>query len=127
MSLRDLDRALNVLEATLQGRSLADCAKQFGLSRGRCAVLAADAARLIHSMPHLPSNDWRRAAERMKHRDYWLSRIAKARRLNLAAVFSARRQVAADVGRVHGLTARQVLRLVKQYESGLSRAMQGRR
>ena len=83
-ALHDPLRAIGILEATLNGETLASCAQRLGLKRARCDQLTRLAAVLLLQPKfvlddEIPPHDWSRARKRFANRDFWLRLIRRAR------------------------------------------------
>jgi hypothetical protein len=82
--LRNPLRALDVLEATLNGRTLTQCAERFGISAARCDQLTRLSVTLLLDSAYtknepVPPHNWNMSRKRMAHRAFWLRLIARAR------------------------------------------------
>lgn len=84
MKVSNPERAFAVLEMTLQGSTLEQCGRAFGVGVERARQLANMAVRLLRNKPYargpIPKHDWYLAKERLEHREFWLRQIAAARR-----------------------------------------------
>jgi hypothetical protein len=123
--LRNPERAIEILELTLNGTTLKECARKFNVSPQLCDQLTRRAVLYLRSFPYLsdeimPEHNWMRAQQRQAHREFWLRQIQHARALNLCA--PPRDElvaIAAEVGMPFGLSAANTLRLIQSYERRL--------
>lgn len=130
MAIQDPLRAIAILERTLCGYTLAECAREFGVSSSRCAQLANQAAQFLRSLPFIrrstvPKHNWYDARQRLQHRGFWLKQIGKAKdhpRVRLPVRRfgpTVERSIAKDLGQPYRLRGWDVIAIVRKFDAAL--------
>lgn len=131
MSVQDPQRVLSVLEMNVRGRTLEECGREFGISASRCGQLILLGLHLLRELPPVRADDahpnWRKAClywdakERQREGNLLLGLIATARKLPEFRLETRKPgrtpkwSIAEKVGGSHGVSARLVLNIVRDY------------
>lgn len=131
MTVQDPQRAFSVLEMNVRGRTLEECRQKYGISASRCGQLILIGLHLLRELPPVRADDtrpnWREAClywdveERQREGNLLLGLIETARRLPEFRLESRklgrtpRWSIAKKVGERHGISARLVLNVIRDY------------
>lgn len=131
MSVHDPQRAFSVLEMNVRGQTLEECGRKYGISASRCGQLILVGLHLLRELPPVRADDtrpnWREACrywdveERQREGNLLLGLIETARRLPEFRLETRklgptpRWSIAKKVGERHGISARLVLNVIREY------------
>ncbi|MFL6603971.1 MAG: hypothetical protein ACJ8R9_21950 [Steroidobacteraceae bacterium] len=125
MIVENPEEAIDILDMSLHGMSYKEIGAAVGKSQSRCAVLAYSSVRMLRSVPYtsnepMPPHNCFSWKERQAHKEFWLRQIDYARGLQLRVPPPGTlREIASDAGRIYGLGATQVLRVIKRFEAAI--------